>query len=32
MRQSNGVGHSTTFSSVTRVGTDGSWKWSGISS
>lgn len=32
IRQSNGVGHSTTFSPATRVGTDGSWKWSGISS
>ena len=32
IRQSSGIGHSTTFSASTRVGTDGSWKWSGISS
>lgn len=32
IRQSNGIGHGTTFSAPVRVGTDGSWKWSGISS
>ena len=31
IRQSSGIGHSTTFSASTRVGTDGTWKWSGIS-
>lgn len=32
IRQSSGIGHSTTFSAPVRVGTDGSWKWTGISS
>ncbi|NGN94122.1 hypothetical protein G5C66_15400 [Nocardioides sp. KC13] len=32
LRQSSGLGHSTTFSAPVRVGTDGTWKWSGISS
>lgn len=31
IRQSSGIGHSTTFSASSKVGTDGSWKWSGIS-
>ncbi|NGN94121.1 hypothetical protein G5C66_15395 [Nocardioides sp. KC13] len=32
IRQSSAIDHSTTFTSPVRVGTDGTWKWTGISS